>query len=372
LAAVLLVAACCLAASADEGVRAPALSAGSSRPRVLVDKDEHDFGPFEVGVTGRHEFVLTNAGDGPLALSQSKSTCGCCTCVCTTQLPDPATIAPGKTGKLTMTWVSKMYKGPFRASVTLSTNDPERPEVTLRVAGRFGSSVQAVPPDLVLTRVATDRPTTGEFRLFAYLDQPLKIAAWHWADAATAKHFEAAFAPLTAEQLREEHGAKSGYRVRVSVQPGLPAGTIGQQLIVKTGFPSVPTVTIPVKGLAVGDVSIDARGWDAQRSILSVGVVASRQGGEWPLTIVVRGAHAKDAKIGPVWVSPEWLQVELGNSVQDAGGRLSQTRLIVRIPPATSPASYLGPEQSDLGRIVVGTSHPDVPRLQILLRFAVE
>jgi len=342
------------------------------QPKAVVDREEHDFGAIDVGTTGRHDFVLTNAGDRPLELSRGRVTCGCCTCVCTTKLPDPATIAPGKSAKVTLEWVSKMYTGPFRQSTTLLTNDPQRAEVTLRVAGRFVTAVRAVPPGLVFSRISAGQPATGELRVYGYLSEPLKVGSWEWADAAAAKHFEVALDPLTAEQLRGETGAQSGYRVRVTVKPGLPAGPFSQQVTVKTNSKSAPTVKIPVKGMVTSDVSVVGPGWDAETGVLAIGTVSSGQGAALSLRILVRGAQAKNVRIKVVRVVPELLKVELGQTAQLAGGAVSQTGLTLRIPPGSPPASHVGPEQAKLGQIILETSHPDVPQLQMLVRFAVE
>ena len=106
-----------------------------SAPRVAVDQEKHSFGKADVGVTGRHQFVFTNAGNEPLVLARGKSTCGCCTCVCAVRLPECA-IAPGQSAKVTLEWRSKLYVGLFRQSATIVTNDPHRREVTLLVTGR--------------------------------------------------------------------------------------------------------------------------------------------------------------------------------------------------------------------------------------------
>ena len=66
------------------------------------------------------------------------------------------------------------------------------------------------------------------------------------------------------------------------------------------------------------------------------------------------------------------LAVKLGETTYSELSAVSRTRLTVRIPPGTPPATHLGSGQGALGRIILETSHPDVPRLEIRVRFAVE
>ena len=139
-----------------------------SGPRVAVDREEHNFGKADVGVTGRHPFVFTNTGNEPLVLSQGRSTCGCCTCVCAAQLPQGA-ISPGRSAKVTLEWKSKLYVGPFRQTATILTNDPDRREVTLLIVGRFAGPVGVVPLQLSFNSLRTGHAATADVRLYTYL-----------------------------------------------------------------------------------------------------------------------------------------------------------------------------------------------------------
>ena len=109
-------------ASAGHGPSAIA-PADRSGPKVSVDKEQHDFGKSDGGVGGHHAFVFTNTGDEPLVLTRGKSTCGCCTCVCTVRLPDAA-VAPGESADVTLEWQSKLFVGSFRQTAAILTNDP--------------------------------------------------------------------------------------------------------------------------------------------------------------------------------------------------------------------------------------------------------
>ena len=345
--------------------------AKQSAPRVVIEQEAHDFGGIDVGVTGRHAFVFSNTGDGPLALERGRSTCGCCTCACAVRLPERA-IAPGESAEVTLEWTSKLYVGPFRQTATIRTNDPDRPEVTLRVAGRFKGPVGVVPSMLRLSRVAEGRPASAEVRVYNYLDEPLEIVGYECADPLTAEHFGVTWERIPAEQARKETQARGGYLLRITIRPGMPRGAFRQRIVLKTNVESVPTVELPVEGVVASDVSIVGFGWSAQTGVLSIGRVKRDQGAERTLMVIARGPHAKQVKLKGVQIVPELLVVELGETTYSESTGVSQTRLTVRIPPGTPPATHLGSGEGAPGRIVLETDHPDVPRLEIRVRFAVE
>jgi hypothetical protein len=142
--------------------------------------------------------------------------------------------------------------------------------------------------------------------------------------------------------------------------------------VLKTNWKSVPPVEIPIQGVVAGDIVIAGRGWDSRTGVLTMGSVQGRHGVEWPLIIVVRGPHARDVKLKPERVEPGLIDVELGPTVHIDDKALCQTRLTIRIPPGSQPAMHLGSEQGEPGRITLQTNHPEVPELDILVRFAIK
>jgi len=348
----------------------PACAADAPGAKIVVDREEHVFGVLDPGIAGRHEFRITNTGTGPLVLRRGKSTCGCCTCVCTVQMPE-GPIAPGQTGKVRLEWISKVYTGLYRQTETLLTNDPQRPEVKLYVSGRYGSPVRSVPETLVFSRVPAGEGAAGEMRVYCYAAEPLRIAESHWADPATAPSFQVALDPLTAEQLREEPIAQSGYRLRVTVRPGLPLGAFRQRLALKTNLKAVPNVDIAIQGEVTEPITIVGRGWDTRTGVLSLGTLDGRQGAVWPLVLMAHGAHAKQVQFKRSEVKPPWLGVELGPTALGQDGASSRTPLTLRIAPGSRPAAHLGAGQGEPGRIVFQTSHPRLPELRVEVRFAV-
>jgi hypothetical protein len=106
--------------------------------------------------------------------------------------------------------------------------------------------------------------------------------------------------------------------------------------------------------------------------MLNLGTVNGRAGAERRLLLIVRGPHGRETRFKVARVDPDFLQVELGKTTAIGGGAAVQTPLIVRIPQGSRPVSRLGTEEGKLGEIILETTHPLVPRVRILIRFAVE
>ncbi len=65
-------------------------------PVMSFDKSEHDFGTIEQNAAQQTVFKFTNTGNGPLIITDAKSSCGCTI----PEYPKNTPIAPGDSGEL--------------------------------------------------------------------------------------------------------------------------------------------------------------------------------------------------------------------------------------------------------------------------------
>jgi len=361
-----------IASRADAGQSNPVAPANKRKPKLVVEQEEFQFGRTETNSSGSHDFRLTNAGTGPLVLNQGKSTCGCCTCVCKTQLPDGGRILPGESAAVTLKWTIKRFTGAYHQSSTILTNDPDRPEVTLAVSGRIVPKVRVVPWQLVLSSALVDQKATGEVCVYGYRSEPLKIVDCRLSDPSTSQYFETAIDPLSASQIAEEKDARSGFLIRVILKPGLPLGPFRQQIILNTNLDSASTMEVPIEGRIVNHISVVGRGWDSQAGMLKLPVVASSKGSHRSLMLVVRGPHSKQTEFKLVQVVPECVKVKLGETRAINKGASTRTALTIRIPAGSSPGNYLGPPQGEVGQVIIDTNHPQQPQLRIPVSFVIK
>ena len=99
----------------------PATAKNNNNASIAFDESTFDFGSVSIK-KGRvsHEFTFTNAGDKNLVITNARADCGC-----TRPEYSDAPVAPGKTGKLKVTFVPN-GKGFFSKKVTITTNGSPR------------------------------------------------------------------------------------------------------------------------------------------------------------------------------------------------------------------------------------------------------
>lgn len=101
---------------------------------IRLEHEVIDYGRIAVGANGEREAVFTNVGPYPLIISSAKASC---TCVKVKFPREP--IAPGKQGKIIVTYDTKRM-GPIIKTITLTSNSIGGP-----VVFRLKGSVD--PPD---------------------------------------------------------------------------------------------------------------------------------------------------------------------------------------------------------------------------------
>lgn len=98
---------------------------------IQFDSTTFDFGTFysDQGKQS-HTFTFKNTGNMPLIINQAVTSCGC---TVSTYTKEP--VAPGKTGKVDVTYNGLgKFPGKFRKTITLRTNAKE-PMVRLLIQG---------------------------------------------------------------------------------------------------------------------------------------------------------------------------------------------------------------------------------------------
>ncbi len=338
---------------------------------MVLDAEEFNFGKLDVREDGRHEFLLTNRGDRNLTLHSGSTSCSCTV----SEIKD-GILAPGQSTKVLVSWKSKDRPGPFQQSVSIVTNDPLRPEVTLTIKGEYFRSVYADPKELTFGQIAGNEPVTRETRIFCNLpDRQIKIQGHQMSDPSLERFFQVDDVPLGADELRRYQGVTSGVLVRVTVKPGLPQGRFQQRILLSTNLAEYSEVDLPLFG-TVGEVSLVGPGWSSETGVLDIGPVDDRSITQRKLVVLVQGPHAWEMKFKITSVEPDFLKVTLGKTTVADTGTLSQTELLLEIPAGKTlgkkvAVNYMGGENGKFGEIILETTRPRVYSLRIRVRFVV-
>ncbi len=99
--------------------------------KIKFEKTTHDFGKVkEEQKSAVYNFKFTNVGDGDLKLLNVRTSCGC-TASEYTRTP----IKPGKSGVIKVTYHTSHRPGSFRKSITVTINNPDKPNTVLFIKG---------------------------------------------------------------------------------------------------------------------------------------------------------------------------------------------------------------------------------------------
>ncbi len=100
-------------------------------PSISFPTKNHDFGNInEKDGNATYAFVFYNKGDSPLLILNAVASCGCTTPVYTKE-----PIAPGTSSSIKVTYNTLGRPSTFHKTITVYTNDPDAPNVTLIIQG---------------------------------------------------------------------------------------------------------------------------------------------------------------------------------------------------------------------------------------------
>ncbi len=218
-----------------------ALPAIAAAPRAVVDKPIVDVGKVKKGEPVRHEFVIRNAGDAPLEISEVKPSCGC------TVADYDEVIAPGASGKVKLVIKTDAFGGGIAKSASVFTNDTANPRLNLVIKALIHEPVVARP---------------GYARFVTVQGQPVDSSV-QTVSATDGSEFNVLSVTSPYSFVRAEHGRENGdsgpWQVELSLDTNAPTGTLADYVVVRTDHPEQPQVKIAVSGLVRPIISVAPR-----------------------------------------------------------------------------------------------------------------
>mgnify|MGYP001448682351 CR=1 FL=1 len=106
-----------------------AVYAQQTSPQIEFETTTIDYGTIENGSDGARVFNFKNTGSADLIITNVKSSCGC-----TIPKKPDGPIAPGETSEIIVRYDTKRV-GPFRKTITVSTNQENSPIIALKLKG---------------------------------------------------------------------------------------------------------------------------------------------------------------------------------------------------------------------------------------------
>jgi hypothetical protein len=342
-------------------------AATAARPKIWVEQPEFNFGAGRHREAGKHTWRVWNKGDAPLRIRDFWVECTQCTKLV---VPEKL-VPPGKSVEVTMEYTLITLQEDFRKSATLLTNDPDQPTTLLRLVGKVYHPVDAQPSSLTFSGLRATDQTSGSVRVLAHFSRDFQITGIALADPSIAEYFDVQHRPLAPSELPQ--GALAGYELMVTVKPGLPLGNFRQTILVDTNLNDPSRVEVPIQGSITSPIAvIGTAGWNPGRGVLKLGLVPSEQGLTRTVKLMIRGVGLADLRLEPPQAHPDVLHVSYGTPTEIKTGEVVMVPLELRIPPGTSPASYLGGDTGEPAEVFVKTIQPPGFELRFRVEFAVE
>jgi len=113
---------------------------GPGGARLAVEPPSFDFGNVRPEKTLQKELLLRNFGDAFLVIKKVSTTCGC-----TVAGAYLKRVTPGASTTLRISFTTPAAAGRTEQTVTIETNDPERPKVGVKVAATVVASRKPAP-----------------------------------------------------------------------------------------------------------------------------------------------------------------------------------------------------------------------------------
>lgn len=138
-------------------------------PRAAVAQSTVAMDTVVEGQSVRHQFVFENAGDRPLEILDVKADCGC------TTVDYDRTVAPRAEGRLTAVVDTSGYGGQtLQRNITVRTNDPARPNLTLTLQFAV-DRLFTLEPTIVRLEGEAGRTIQGTVRIRPEPKYPFRI-----------------------------------------------------------------------------------------------------------------------------------------------------------------------------------------------------
>ncbi len=175
-----------------------------------------------------HAFAFRNAGGLDLQIDNLRPSCDCTATAAPVRL-----LPPGTDSAIEVSFDTSDEFGRQTRTITVYSNDPAQPVITLTLRAEVAAEVAADPPQLYVGHVRRGQTAPHDARLI--VGDP---------GAVTLGPLEAS-GPVVNSFLR---AGDAGKRVVVTIKPDAPLGRFRETVTIHTTSRQRPVLTIPVSG----------------------------------------------------------------------------------------------------------------------------
>ena len=343
---------------------ATAIDLSGPQPKIVAPETLHDFGEMAAGVEQKHSFLIRNEGDAPLQIREVSISCQC-----TKGTAEKTLLAPGESGMIDISWQPTKKDPGFQQTIKLVTNDPRYPdlhEFKLNIKGKVEAMVTVEPEtEWKVGAIAEDQPTVVHGIIHSMALDSIKIL-----DIKT-EHplLKAVATPLDKDELLRLH-AKSGYDIKVTLEPGIQVGTFREKVVVKTDIAGGSDVPWFLSGERYGPFRIVPKpgaDWSHKHMTLNLGRFPAEKGNKAEVMMMVSGLEQSD-EMSFVDIKSDVPYLTLKLTPHEANATAKEKKYILRfeVPPGSPQEARTGAARA---KIKVKTNHPKAEQLEFRVDF---
>lgn len=203
---------------------------GATGPSLSISPQQADLGTIRQGRHAEQIFLLTNVGDQQLEIGQIKTSCGC-----TAVVPQKKTLAPGESTDMVADFNSTGFKGDIRKSITIHSNDANRPRQEVFLTGHVRPEVEIQPSLLDMGRLPTGVPTTVPLKIINHGESPITI-----------RNLEILAKDVSVPKPETAIPAGGSLLLQVTFLPVRENSSLNGYLVITTSRTDLPPLRIPV------------------------------------------------------------------------------------------------------------------------------
>ncbi|MEM9826749.1 MAG: DUF1573 domain-containing protein [Planctomycetota bacterium] len=349
-------------------------------PRIEVsEKGVHDFGKMAANASGEHLFTVTNVGDAPLTLELGESTCKCTMGNLTKDSLDP-----GESTEVKLSWNVNTTGEKFGQQATLITNDPTRINFPLRVMGGVTRDFELSPKAMSFGTVTNQDAVDMQTRLYIYAEDNLKPTGKSEMSRRELEDLaKVDVTPLPREEFDTGfEDAVAGYNIIVHLEPGLPQGTLNENLLLdftrdlkkseRSEF-----IMVPIQGSIEGRLRMVTNSKLRKKKgggyLYLIGKLKNDEPYLGKALVILRGEDRDDINLRIESVFPEGI-VSATLDEPKKGRKSTMIPIDVKLTPNGETLDYFGlaGDDNSYGKIVIASDNEDGAKMVLYLKFKFE
>lgn len=208
-------------------------------PKIACDEPKFEFGEKDNTETVEHVFELRNDGDVTLEIIRARPSCGCTVASISNKM-----VPPGSNATVTAKLNLARRRGKQHKTITIESNDPATPRLTLVMSGTATSLVDLKPMRVYVRDLKQGESRPSIVELVSKTEEPLSILDIKSSSRLVNTSLE------TVEEGRQ-------FKITLTPTNTLPRGLTSGQVTIRTDNKAAPSLSLPFHYQVIGELILD-------------------------------------------------------------------------------------------------------------------